>query len=500
MSEPKMSEEHAEPDLLSCAVRVADSIETHEGHAEAMSVIALRYAAIGETEQAANLADAIEDPFVRDKTLSEIALRANELDQRDFALDLLSSVDDLSFQTLATGQIAVRAAEKGDYSEALEIAGNLDDPSATQSDIALRVFDAGEVSKAKEIISAIEYAGSRAYAYNEIASRHLLAGRKEEAVNALVTALAAIDRIDFSEEKISALIESANKHREAGDLTDKATSLLDQAREICEGVEEGITRDDFLSNLSLAYSRLGRFEKADECLDEISDPMLTASCLVGIATEHKLDGETDKALELLDEAYEIATSADLFLARSVYQRNNLLANMAIRYADLDRYEKAINAAKAIDSDEVRRVALMEIAMFYARLKGELETARQTANEIEDLYARSLCRLHLSVELAALSEDEEAFKLLEESRSLAQQIGHNYHKALAFAEISERYRARELYDVANDLLFQSLNLSPEISDKYEVALLLTQLSTKYGSANKEIGEKEREVLRHITINL
>ena len=498
MTEPKMSEEHVELDLLSCAVRVADMIETHEGYAEAMSVIASRYAAIEDVERAANLADTIDDPYVRDKTLSEIALRADELDQRDFALDLLSSVDEVSFQTLAIGQIAVRAAEKGDYDAALEIASDLDDPSATQADIALKLADAGEISRAKEIISAIEYAGSRAYAYNELASKHLQAGRKEEAINSLVTALAAIDRIDFPDEQVSTLIESANKHIEA-ELTDKAMALLDQAQEICEGLEEGTSRDSLLSNLALIHARLGRFEKANECLDDISDPMQAVSCLVGIATEHKRAGETDKAIELLDEAFEISTSADLFLARSVYQRNNLLANMAVRYADLDQYEKAINAAKAIDSDEVRRAALTEMAMFYAR-KGELETMRQTASEIEDVYARSLCYLHLSVELSALSQDEEAFNLLEESKSLAQQIEHGYHKAVAFAEISERYRARELNDVADDLLFQSLSLAPKINDRYEVALLLTQLSARYEGAGKEIGEKEKEIIEDVIIHL
>lgn len=484
--------------MLACAVYVADTIETQEGYTGAMNVIALRYAMIGDVERAATLADIIEDPFTRDHTYAEIAKKAEELGEYEFAQELIDSVEDYSFKTLAIGNIAVYAAEKGDFEKAIEIANGMDDSSSTIAEIALRMADTGEFSSAKELISSIEYAGSRAYAYNELASKHLKEGRKEEASNALMTALAAIDRVEFPEDEASLLIESANKYHEAGN-DEKILSLLEKAYMICEKLDEGDSRDNLLSHLSIAFARIGKFENANECLDEINDPMQAVSCLIGVANEYKQAGEKEKALELFDEAYQMATGADLFLARSVTQRDNLLSNLTLHYAAIDENEKAIDTAKMIEADDSRRFALTELAAFYTR-SNKIEEVRAAVDEIDEDFSRCFCLMRLSDILWAAENRDEALKFLDEAKTLAQEIRHNYQKAIALSEVSERYRLKEFESEADEFLSQSVQLSHDVKDRYEMAVLLSHLFAKYDSAGKEIGDGEKEVLQQIVAKL
>ena len=487
MSESLVNIEQAESDLLACAAYIADTIETQEGYTEAMSLLALRYLAKGEVEHAANIADTIDDPFTQDKTYFEIAVRAFTSGNRDLAFDLIENIDDYSFKALAQGQIAMSAAEKNEFDEALEIANNMDDSSSTIAEIALRIFDAGDVPKAKELISKIDFANSRAYAYAEISSKHLKAERKIEAVNALMTALAAVDRIEFDEDKAVAFIEIANKFAEAED-TEKARSFFAKAAGICLKMDEGDNRDSLISSLGLAHARLRDFDKANEFLDEIADPMQAVSCLAGVANEHKQAGDKETCLSLLDEALEIATGADLFLARSVARRNSLLAGIAFRFAECGEFEKSIEAANAIDADLERRSAQSVLALYYAQ-HNEEENASKTLDEIDDGYSRAMC-------LVQMSEFDE--NRLDEAKTLAQTIQHKYHKAIALAEIAENYHLKEKHEEAGELLFESLKLTPEISDKYEKVLALSRLSAKYDRAEKDLGDEEKKVLRDIIV--
>ncbi len=489
MSEPLVTTEQAENDLLACAVLVAETIETQEGYTEAMSVLALRYAAKGEVEQAATIADTIDDPFTRDKTYLEIAVRAYSNGNRDLAFDLIESMNDYSFKALAEGQIAVIAADNGEFEEALEIANKMDDSSATLADIALRIFDSGDVTTAKELIAKIEFASSRAFAYNEISSRHLKAERKEESVNALMVSLSSVEKIEFEEEKAVAFIETANRFVEVEKI-DKAKGLLEKAKTISIGMDDGDSRDSILVTLSLTHARLQEFDTAGEFLDEIADPMQAVSCLVGIAKEHKQAGDKESCLSFLDEAYEIATGADLFLARSVYRRNALLATIAFRYAECDEFEKAVTAIKAVDADLERRGALSGLTVFYIQNNQE-ENAAKTVDEIDDDYSRALC-------LTRMSETDGVH--LEEAEKLAQTIQHKYQKTIALAEIAERYNLKEEKETADKLLTEAVELIPHINDKYEKVLALSHLSVKYDRAEKDLDDSAKKVLREIVVAL
>ena len=202
----------------------------------------------------------------------------------------------------------------------------------------------------------------------------------------------------------------------------------------------------------------------------------------------------------MDEAFEIATGAELFLARSVYQRDNIYSNMALHYADCSEHEKAINTAKAISTDETRRVALTELASFYARENLLTDNALNVANEIDDDYARCLCLMRVSDVLWKSENKDEALKVLDDAKNIAEGIKHNYQRAIALSEISERYRLKEMTNEADDFLSQAIQLSSDIKDKYEQSILLAHLSTKYDNAAKEIGESEKDVLRKIVVKL
>ncbi|MBC7797769.1 MAG: hypothetical protein H7Z37_12925, partial [Pyrinomonadaceae bacterium] len=162
--------EQARNDLMMCAAFVAERIRSADGHAEAISDIARRFAIKGELDLAASLADTISDPHARDIALSEIAIICVDFDDTDYGLQLVEAIDEQGLQQFALSSIAIRQAKRGDVSGALQTASTAEDAAMIYGSIAVNLSATDEL-QAREIAERIEFPIIRTQFFNELAAQ-----------------------------------------------------------------------------------------------------------------------------------------------------------------------------------------------------------------------------------------------------------------------------------------------------------------------------------------
>lgn len=483
--------EQAETDLLACAAFVAERIGSMDGHATSISEISLMFAAKGELDLAAGLADEIRDPHVRDLVLSEIAARCVDFNDDEYGLQLAEAIEDYGYGQQARHSLAARQAANGRFEAALSSVQQMDDPFVTIGEIAVRLAQSGDAERARELLAQIDAPSVRVQVFNELARFQLKDG--ESATDVLLESLAESEQIEFAEEQTQLLLEIADRFHEAGQ-TAKAESVLTHAAQLAETLEERF-RDQSLTQIALLSARFGNFEKAEQSLQNVKDPQQIASAHAGIALEYQAADQLEAALGSLEEAYAVLKSQPDRLIRDSKARFNLLATIAIRFAQMGKSERALEIALENPDDEPRSKALTSCAAIAAADHKD-ELARQAINAIEDYAGRVFAFVAISDTVAKKGDAEKSRQFLAEAAHLSEEIQQLTLRVEALNIVAERFVKLDERERALEMLSENLRYAQTIVDQSHQSAALANLAETYEKLEFALSREDQEILSQI----
>lgn len=489
--EHQISIEEAEENLLACAAFLAEDIKSADGHAEAMREIVPRYLEKGEVDLAAGLADTVADPFVRDRLLSKVADKCAATGDDEYAFQLVEAIEDSGLQAEAKERIAIRKASIGEFDKARSIAAALDHPSQAVGVIAYHLTVNNREAEARETLLKIEYPAAKVHALQFIAEYYEQNNQTEKANAVLDEAVIAAEETDFPEEKVRVLQYIAEHFRGNG-RNDKTIETFDKAKMIAERIE-GTHRDNLLADIALGFLRAGSVDLADRTLDLVSDNTQIASCLVGFSEEFFEKGETDDALETLEEAYAIVQSQKDAEIRDSRARFALLGTVAVQFAKFGKAERAVEIAQENLSENEQMSALAQIAQVCA-LQNKDELARQAIKAMVDDAQKMFALIGMSDAKNQLGEKEKAIVLLNEAATLGETVPQLPSRVAAFNQLSKRFQNYHETAKARQLFHESLETIAEIRAENTRAVALSQLADIYEQENFALTDAEKAILQ------
>lgn len=502
MSENFIEDEVNGESLLACAARVAETVGNLDGYSELASLIAIRYAEAGLLDMAVDLAETIEDPYSREQSLANIAAECVEFGEDEYAGELLQMIEDPGLYSVAMEQMAMKHAGAGAFDKALELAREMDDSAPTLSRIALLYADDNLLAEALEIARSIEDPRLKTTALTELAARNIHQNRKAEGAELLTEATAAAKGIEFSWDRINALVEIASLYRES-EHDEQALQILSSASRLADefdderdlSVAQDTRKDEMLATVAAGFARLQHYDQAEPMIEKLEDPFQFSEAATNLALEYHKAGQSDQALNLLKEALEVAQGEEVYGERGMTLRENSLATLADAYSTVGHYEEALQITEALSSLNLRHSALKEIAKTGVR-GGNHDVIFRIADMAQEPYAKVLYHIEISDALMESGQAELANRTLSKALEGAEILEGAFEKALALMELALRYAQREQAGKASELLSQSLDTAALIGDEYHKARALIALDDRYRKAGLEPGEKEQRVLQEI----
>jgi tetratricopeptide (TPR) repeat protein len=492
-----MSEEYEEPELedaLAAALRVAGTVKNAESYDELAADISRRYADREDYERAVEIADTLNDPYTRDRTLAEIAVKCAAAGQEDAAFELLESLEDFSHQATGTSQIAIAHANAGEFDRAVEIADGMEDNAATLAEIASQCASKGEYERALEIVERLDFPLYAALALTRIAESYIKAGRVDEAVELLSQALNEASAIDAGDEKATTLSEIALKFADAGQA-EQATVILSQAMAVAEKSEE-IYKDTALSQIAASHSRLKQYDTAVKVTEKIDDVYQVTATLVSLAViEHQEDGRQTEALQLLSDAYDLLREDVPETQREETQHNNLLALLAMRYADFGEAEQAIKAAGSIGAQDEKFQALTAVATRQAQ-SGKYNEALASARGIDEESHRASALLGISRAMIAADAKQQGVEVLSETVAASRKLARVSDRVHILTEAAVAYAEAGQQEQVAQLIQQALLDTKAVAGEYQKTSALLSISDACDNVSYELSAEDTEILWEI----
>ncbi len=494
MKEHQISRNEAGENLLDCAGYLAETIKSADGHSEAMKEIIPRYLEKALVDLAAGLADGVEDPFMRDLLLTQVAEKCAAIEDDEYAFQLIESIEDYGNQLRAREKVALVKAAKGDLEKAFEIAESLEHPDDVFADVAVREAIRGDESDALETLEEIEFPYAKVTALQNIALVYLGKDEKAKAVKFLEKAKLAANDIEFIEEQIRAFVEIGNNFlaaRESG----KAIETLDKAKTITEDLDN-VHRDSFFADIALGFLYAGSLDLADRTLDLVADKTQMVTALLGFSQYFHAKGETEDALETLEEAYAILKSQKDLEIRDSRSRYRLWTACAIIFAKYGKEERAVEIASEIPEEQTQMSALTQIAEVFAA-QGKDEQAAQAVKAIAEESGKTFAYIGISDAKNELELKEEAVKYLAEAYHHAGLINRFGLRSNAYNDLAKRFVEHANKEKAREICAENLETITQIKDESLRAVALARLADLYEAAEFELNDAEKEVLEAMT---
>jgi tetratricopeptide (TPR) repeat protein len=483
--------------FLDCAVEIAQTIDSLEGRAEVISLIAIKYAESGQLNVAVDLAETINDSYQRDQAHAALAAKCIEVGAPDYAEKVCDLIEDDTAYALATEGMAVAYATSGAFEESIALAQRLTDRAPTLSRIALAFVAGGHPVQALEVARSIDYPDLKAPVLVELAAHALHDGRNPEASELLHETTNAAAEIEFADQRISILVSIASLHEKCGQAED-GLDILARAHGLCKE-SEGPAKDSALAQIAGGFAELHRYDQADQVIEEIESPFQFAHANVKVALECYQAGDSTRALTLFADALEIGRDEEIYGAESLMMRETLLYKLAVCYATVGHREEGLQVIGMMDSQDQKHRALAEIAKLYVRT-GNNSQVFEVAEMIKDNYARVLCEMEIVDAFIASDQIAFADHMLPQALARAAKIERANQKASALMEVAPRLARREQATKASEVLFKALTALQMIDDRYYQSLGLINLAGKYLELGQQPGQREQTVLEAMTLKL
>jgi len=354
--------------------------------------------------------------------------------------------------------------------------------------------------RAVELASSITAADLRASTLGQLAALAYHSDRKSEAAELLAECLHSAEEIEFSENRIYALIGVASLYEDMGD-TDKALETLVRAFELTSGFEgmpaSGLSasfpRGEALTQVVEGFARLGHFDHADRAAEQIEDPFQFAHASTKEAMEYFRAGHVDQSFTLLSEALELALEEPVYGEQGILVKDNVLAELAVGFARLGQLEKSFEVAGKLSSESQQFLALGLVGKECART-GNSPGIFQAAEGIVNNHSLTSYWLDVTDVLTDSAQTELAQQTLLKAAESAETIQVKYEKAESLIEVA--YRLAPVNDSkAAELFILALDVISQLTD-YQKALSLLRLDKRFTQLSRKLSEDERMLLKQI----
>lgn len=494
MAEHFISRDDAENDLLACAAYIAESIESSDGHAEAMGAVVPRYLANGEVDMAAELANTVDDPFTRDRLLIHVAEKCAADDDDEYARQLIETIEDPGLQAEGFERIGMLKAAKGQADLARLVAEEMPHPDYVLSAIAIKRYADGDLAGFEAEVKDIEFAAARVSAYTGVAHELVAAGESDGVADLLAKAAEDAAEIEHEEERLRAFIEIGTLLAEAKE-NGRAIGVFDKAKSYAEELDN-VHRDTFLAAVSVGFLRAGSQDLADRTLDIVADKTQIATCLTGHARHFWNAGQKDDALESLEEAHAILKSQRENETRNSRDRFRLFGSIAAQFALFGKAERAIEVAESIE-DETEGMSSLAQTATVLTAQGNDELARRALHAIPDDSQRTFALIGMSDAKAKLEQKEAAVELLDEASHLAETVPQLAPRATAYIELAGRFAKLENDERLSASVHNVFETVLEVRDESIRSTTLAELSKLADELELSPGPDELAYLKKLT---
>ena len=482
----------AERGLLECAAFLAENIHNSDGHSEALKTIVPLFLKRGEVDLAAELANSIEDPFTRDKLLIQVAEKCAAVDDDEYAMQLAEAIEDDGLRGEAFETIALQKSGRGELEKADEMANDLAHPEYVYADIAVRHAAMSDNANSEMFLTRIEFPAAKVAALEAITDLQFNSGEIEKALSSLTAARSLAADIEHQQERLRLLSEIGNHFIRIGS-SEEAIRTFEIVRDNAAELPSG-RRGFFLVSASLGFLQAGSMDLADATLDLVSDLTQMASALVGFSKELARNGETDEALESLEEAYSIIRTQRDAEVRDSRARFTVQRMIAVQFAQMGKGDRAIECAQEIGDSNENATALGEIAQLLATDNSEM--SEQAIQGIPNDSDRLFALIGVSDFLRRSGNEERSLETLSEATMLADSISQPPVHASVLGAIAARYAERGLTEDASSILHQALEVIFRIRDESSRSVAIANVSDVFESAGIEPSETDTEILRSI----
>lgn len=414
----------AERDPLACALLIAQSIDdSSKGYI--LRKIASKYAESRQYEKAAQLyIQAGEHSDHSNYIYSELSDSARmyvKAGQQEKAAQMFSqAIQATSRLKLADERadalvkIAVKYADVGQPGKAVKLLTQAYETTTAIMEenmkahvmalIAFTLSEVGQKEKESRVLSqALELArtANSSYVLYEIAGKYRDAGQQQKADRihslAIEVALSESKTIKNARSKQMLLINIAEMYIKAG-REDEAPQILTQAYESALQIKPAWVRVDALAEIAEKYAEAGEQEQANRTFSlavksaaSLEKLYWRAVTLSSIAGKFAKTGQHQEAKKILEQAIQVAETLEDAGSRSRPLALNIIAG---EYAEIGKFEKALQIARAINDDNKKAMVLAEIAGKYAE-SGQLSKALEIAKTIDDVYRLPLILSQIS---------------------------------------------------------------------------------------------------------
>lgn len=339
----------AELEPLPNALLVARTVRRAADRDRVLAEIAVEYAETGELEEGAATARTIEGPVDRHWALVWLAANYARQGEEDKAEELFSGAR-------AIVEDSDRAVEKSWM--LTEGAGRY----------AVSGRDDAAVEALEEAIAETERLPEnreRAWLMAEIGSKYAMIDRSEKAEEWFARALEAGEQLDSTEERLQALIWFSDRQFDSGE-EERALHLMNQAEDMLEAAvstSDPVEQVGMVIRLAEGYATLGENEqaatllsKAERATESLGNNYQEAWAMASMGRHYARLGHQDQALELLDGARGRTRHVE-----GAANRDGLLTDIAIGYAQAGQVGKGLQAAEVILGNYDQAWALTRIA-------------------------------------------------------------------------------------------------------------------------------------------
>jgi tetratricopeptide (TPR) repeat protein len=313
-------------------------------------------------------------------------------------------------------------------------------------------------------------------------------GRKERAIKALDQAAQLAEAERHSAIRAELLASLAIVYVKLGEK-EKGEAFLTRSRQLIEE-DDDLTKDCyecpikefFRIQLAIDHAQAGCINQALEMLEQlvrIDRQRQTDNhgrMLAGLASVFAGIGNTERALELMDEAFDLAITTEDEIDRSV-----ALEECAKRYALLGQVERAMRVADTMGKGPFKDHALIAIASKYAE-SGQFDRALAINNQIETTNFKPDILIFVAKQYLDRGKREKAIALLREAFGASEQVTASNLQQFAQSDVALLLAKAGQYDQAIRIVKATDAQAPKLR-------LLTQLASVFAQAGKkEAAEK------------
>src|SRR5215211_1912850 len=466
-------------------------------------------------------AQAIEDKYLRTNTLESAAKALAQSGRFDEALEAAQAIEEDSVswaEVLASLAEALAQAGHDERAnalldETLEKAQAIEDKNLQIVALAIVVgvvIQSGRFDEALDLIRA-QALDSRLFSYGledvlpDAAGTLAQMGRFDEALQ--VSHAADWNTLDGAIALGNVTVALAHTGHD-----ERANALFDEALKAAQAIEDKSIRIVALEGVPGALAQVGRFDEALDAAQAIDEDSFTrVAALMDVVGALAQAGHDERANALFDEALEmdqahgptsnfgwkgvlaLATLAEALAQTGHDERANVLFDEALKATRITReglsedlqkdsweqaladvagaltrarrFDKALDAAQAIENTTLREEALRTVAEALAQV-GRLDEALEVVQVIEDNVERAVALALVAVALAQLGEDDRANTLLDDALEATQATEEKVVGwPIVLAAVAEALAQAGHSDRANTVFGEALEAAQAIEDHW-----------------------------------